>query len=143
MTLRGFGVPAFVHSLLVRALVVVIRKKTFVFQTHQFVREKEILLNRLGEEIFRAIISCVDDCKRSLDGRYVNSTTIESLGLYIDWRTLLHGSWPSTRAATLIPSRLVWRRSSVHWGIMTERVIESFLGLAPTMLFVGSRDSKS
>ena len=116
MTLRGFGVPAFVHSLLVPALVVVIRKKSLEFQKRQLVREKEILLNRLGEEVLKAIISGEDDCKRSLDGRYVNSTTIDSLGLYIDWRTLLHGSWPSTRAATLIPSRLVWRRSSVHWG---------------------------
>lgn len=68
------------------------RTKIFVLWDIKVVPETEIPMQGTSDEIFRAVIGHLEDCKRALRGRYVDATTLKSLGPYIDWRALLHGS---------------------------------------------------
>ncbi|MFZ3207373.1 MAG: hypothetical protein WA140_00845 [Geobacteraceae bacterium] len=67
------------------------RRKIFNFNHWKLAPETELPMDGASEEIFAAVMQHVQACKAELKGRYVDTSTLEALGPYIDWRGLLHG----------------------------------------------------
>ena len=64
------------------------RQKLFLYQTHKVVPEKDIPFPASNEEIYRIICEYLEDAEKELNGRFVDTSTFERLGRYIDWNTL-------------------------------------------------------
>ena len=79
------------HWRVQRKRIVRTRRKVFDFDHWKLAPETELPVDGTSEEIFAAVMEHVQDCKAELKGRYVDTSTLETLGPYIDWRGLLHG----------------------------------------------------
>jgi hypothetical protein len=64
------------------------RQKLFLYKTQKVVPEKDILLPASNEEIYRIICEYLEDAKKQLKGRFIDTSTFERLGRYIDWNGL-------------------------------------------------------
>jgi hypothetical protein len=64
------------------------RQKLFLYQTHKVVPEKDIPFPASNEEIYGVIFEYLEDTKRELKGRFIDTSTFERLGKYIDWNAL-------------------------------------------------------
>lgn len=64
------------------------RQKLFLYQTHKVVPEKDIPFSASNEEISRIIFEYLEDAKKELKGRFVDTSTFERLARYIDWNAL-------------------------------------------------------
>ena len=67
------------------------RRKIFEFNHWKLAPETELPMGGTSEDIFDAVMEHVQGCKAELKGRCVDTSTLETLGPYIDWRGLLHG----------------------------------------------------
>ena len=67
------------------------RRKRIEFRDWKLAPEKEIPMDGTSEDIYAAVRAHVEDCRRELGRLVLDSTPLETLGPYIDWRTLLHG----------------------------------------------------
>tara|TARA_B100001063_G_C16772156_1_gene562443 strand:- start:780 stop:1295 length:516 start_codon:yes stop_codon:yes gene_type:complete len=69
--------------------IVKTRKKQFVFKTHKLVPEVSFDRSLTNEDIFDVINECISDCKQELKGRYLDTSTLDRLGPYINWKELI------------------------------------------------------
>ena len=64
------------------------RRKQFEYKTYKLVPEREIRDSSSNEKIFSVILEYVDGCRKELKGRYIDSSGLETLGPYVDWKAL-------------------------------------------------------
>ena len=74
-----------------RKRIVRSRKKVFTFWQWKLAPETELPIHGSSTEIYQAVLSHVEDCKKALPDRYIDIATLTFLGPHIDWRALLHG----------------------------------------------------
>lgn len=65
------------------------RHKQFEWQTHKLVPEIDVPGGATSAEIYDLITEYLDDCRRQLRGRFIDSSLLEKVGPYVDWRSLL------------------------------------------------------
>lgn len=68
--------------------IVKTRKKQFKFVSHKIEAELEIPLLEDNIAIYKAILTYIDNCKKNLKNRFVDSSLFEVIGKHIDWKEL-------------------------------------------------------
>ena len=64
------------------------RKKLFEHQTHKLVPELTVPNEATSADIFRLIKAHLVECQRELPNRYFDTTLLDKIGPYVDWRGL-------------------------------------------------------
>jgi hypothetical protein len=67
------------------------RRKQIEFRDWKLAPETELPMEGSSEEIFRAVLEHVEDCRKELGKLHLDSSALDTLGPYINWRGLLHG----------------------------------------------------
>ena len=68
------------------------RRKRIEFRDWKLAPETEVPVDGTSEEIYAAVREHVEDCRRELGSLVLDTTALETLGPYLDWRALLHGA---------------------------------------------------
>lgn len=67
------------------------RSKQFKYVTHKLAPENSFYKESTNIEIYQAICSYVDDCRKELKNRYIDDSNLKNIGKYIDWKSLIKG----------------------------------------------------
>jgi hypothetical protein len=62
------------------------RKKVLEYKTWKLAVEMDIPGDSTNEQILKLIREYIDDCRKELKGRHIDSELIEIIGPYVDWR---------------------------------------------------------
>jgi len=65
------------------------RKKVFEWRNWKLAPETDIPVEADSAEIFRLVLEQVAQCRSELNGRFVDTESLETLGPYLNWRALL------------------------------------------------------
>lgn len=68
------------------------RKKVFEYDTWKLVPEIDIPEEANNVEIFCLINEYLSDCKKELKGRYIDTSRLDIIGPFIDWRSFVNKS---------------------------------------------------
>lgn len=68
--------------------IVKTRKKQFKHSVHKLAPERELPLTGDNQEIYNVILSYLEDCKKELPKRFIDTSLFEMVGPYIDWKEL-------------------------------------------------------
>lgn len=73
------------------------RSKTFEYRTHKLAPEIDIPINSINEVIYGLILEYIERCRQELKGRYIDSTSLETIGPHINWKAIFetHNTFPS------------------------------------------------
>lgn len=66
------------------------RKKTFEFKSWKLAPEKEIPHSASNSEIYEVVLGYIDDCRKELRRRYLDTSRLEMIGPFVDWRSLIN-----------------------------------------------------
>ena len=64
------------------------RCKQFEYKTWKLVPERNVPDSSPSKEIFSIVREYVDECRKDLKGRYIDSSGLETIGPYVDWKAL-------------------------------------------------------
>ncbi len=71
--------------------VVKTRKKIFKLKSLKLADEVEIPLSQTSEAIYNAVFSYINKCRKELPSKFfIDTSTFESMGKYIDWKKLMN-----------------------------------------------------
>jgi hypothetical protein len=65
------------------------RKKQFVYITHKLAPEVSFDRKSNNSDIFLAIQTYVEDCRKELNKRYIDDSNLLNMGQFVDWRAML------------------------------------------------------
>ena len=71
-----------------RERIVRTRKKQLEFHSWKLVAEHEVPIDSSNDEIYSIILQYIDDCRKTLRLRHIDSSGFERIGPYVDWRAL-------------------------------------------------------
>ena len=75
-----------------RQRIVRTRKKILVFRTWKLAPEREIPNSAPSDEIYSIVLQYIDDCRKELKRRYIDSSGLERIGPYVNWKALYEAS---------------------------------------------------
>lgn len=64
------------------------RQKQFEYKSHKLAPETSIPSGATNKEIWAAILEHLDDCRKELKGRYVDSSLLEVIGPHMNWQAV-------------------------------------------------------
>ncbi len=70
------------------------RKKVFEWKGHKLADEMEIPSNASNEKIFSIVQEYLNNCRKELKNRYIDTSCLEVLGPYLNWRSLMREENP-------------------------------------------------
>jgi len=65
------------------------RKKLILYKSHKIVSEVMLPMNASSSEIWQCVMRYVERARKELSPRYLDSSILEALGEYTDWRFLM------------------------------------------------------
>ncbi len=74
------------------------RKKILEFRTWKLAPEIDIPQEASSADIYRLVLEYLDDCRKELKGRIVDSKLLEAIGPYVDWKSLWQSGWGRDKA---------------------------------------------
>jgi hypothetical protein len=64
------------------------RRKMLEYQTHKLAPEVEIPHPATGNDVLNAVREYIEDCRKELKGRYIDTSIFDTLAPYTDWSAL-------------------------------------------------------
>ena len=71
-----------------RKRIVRTRQKVLEYHTWKLVPEREVWDSSSSDKIYSVILDYIEDCRSELKNRYIDSSILESIGPYVDWKAL-------------------------------------------------------
>lgn len=65
------------------------RHKTFVLKSLKLAPERQIPNTTANLSIFEAVLQYINDCRKELPRRHIDSRLLEAVGPHVDWQALL------------------------------------------------------
>ena len=75
-----------------RRRIVRTRRKVLEFHTWKLAPEREIPNSASSEQIYSIILDYINSCRGELNHRYVDTSGLERIGPYVDWKSLYEAS---------------------------------------------------
>jgi hypothetical protein len=68
------------------------RRKVLEFSTWKLAPEQEIWDSSSSESIYSVLLEYINDCRKELPRRYIDSSVFEEIGPYVDWKSIFDES---------------------------------------------------
>lgn len=64
------------------------RRKQFEYLTCKLAPEREFIDSSSSDAIYSTVLGYIDDCRKELEGRHVDSSGLETIGPHVNWMAL-------------------------------------------------------